>query len=81
MFCYILLHGEHAFVHHNQHTGLVKFSLDTKMRHFRYVLPSQPFDTVLSKLNLTQQKQTPNNKPKDTTTQNKHKKQPSLFSV
>jgi len=49
MFCYILLHDEHAFVHHDQHTGLVEFSLDTKMRHFRDVLPSQPFDTVMNK--------------------------------
>jgi len=48
---------------------LTKFSLyiqlDAETGKFRDVLPSQSLSMVLKKLNLTQQKQTYINKPKD----------------
>jgi len=45
---------------------------DTKLNHFRVVLPIQSLNLVLTKKNLTQQKQTVTSKPKDTTTQNEN---------
>jgi len=43
---------------------------DTKIHHFRDILPSESFSKVLKKLNLTQQNQT-YQKMKDATTQDK----------
>jgi len=48
-------------------------SLDTKIGHIGDVLPSQSLNTVMKKLNLTQQMRTCTNKLEDIVTQNINK--------